>query len=289
MLRVELEIRDPQLDHEQSSLRVAGSEAQLAAAEWLLSEIDKPAVQVGAEAHASSVYRIDGATDDALRVFYLKGGRTQQETNEAAAVMKWIVDIPRLFLHSQTGGIVVRGTQEQLDAAEWVWLTIERNGAGGAAELRIKLYGKDQVLRAYRMPVEWSLQELNEAAALLRGIVDLRWLYTYGRTKTILTRNDEAHISAASWLAAEVLRAPSKELAISEAFRMADAHGEGVVKVVRMPAEKYDYEGLLKLAANVRMQTKIARLYILRGPRMIALRGTEAQIAQAEKMLQELQ
>jgi hypothetical protein len=287
LVRAELEIRDLQLDNEQSALRVAGSEAQMTAAEWLLAEIDKPAARVGAEAHASRVYRIDGVADGALRVFYLKGGRTQQDIQETAVAMQ-LVDIRRLFIY-QNGGIVVRGTREQLEAAEWVWLTIESDGAGGAAELRMKLYGEDHVVRAYRMPAEWSSQEFNEAAMLLRGIVEPRRLSTYGRTKTILARTDEARISAASWLAAEVLRAPSKGLAISAPFRMADAHGESVVKVVRMPAEKYDYEGLQRLAASVRVQTKMNRLFILRGPRMIALRGTEAQMARAEKMLQELQ
>lgn len=286
VVRSILEIQSVNVDTASRTLAISGTEGQMHAAEWLLAELDKPGSQPGDKPASSSVFHGDGLGEDGLRVFYLQGDRPVQQLQEAATVIRAVVEIRRLFTYNQVRGIAVRGTPAQLDAAAWVWRTLENDSpSAGTEEFRTALTDGQPVLRAYRMPMEWSVQELQEAATLLRSIVEIRRLFTFSRTRTILTRGDEGSIAAASWIATETQRPASADLAVSEPFRMDDPHGEGLLRVFRLPAAKYDVAGLQRLATDVRGQTQIRRVFTLNGPRMIALRGTGEQIAQAERIL----
>lgn len=286
VVRAMLDIASAEVDVDRRALTVTGTESQIAAAEWLLTEMDKPAPMPGDKLPASSVYRADGLAGDGIRVFYAQGGRPAHQLQEAATVIRSIVDIRRLFTYNQVGGIAVRGTPEQLEAAEWVWRTLETNEpTPGTEEFRATLPDGQQVLRAYRMPMEWSVQELQEAATLMRAIVELRRLFTYNGTRTIITRGDDVSIAAANWVVAEAKRPASQDLAESEPFRMEDSRQEGVVRVFRLPAGKFDAAGLQRVAVDIRKQTQIRRVFTFNTPRMIALRGTGAQIALAQRLI----
>lgn len=281
-----LELPSVNTDTDRRTLTISGTDTQIEAAEWLLTEIDKPAAQLGDKPSASRVLRMEGMGEEGLRVFYLQGTREVRQLQETATIIRSIVETRRLFTYNQILGIVVRGTPVQLDAAEWVWRTLESNTpAPGVEEFRAGFTDGQPVLRAYRMPVQWSVPQLQEAATLLRAIVEIRRVFTFNGTRTIITRGDEGSIAAASWIATETQRPASADLAVSEPFRMDDPHGEGLLRVFRLPAAKYDVAGLQRLATDVRGQTQIRRVFTLNGPRMIALRGTGEQIAQAERIL----
>ncbi len=286
LLRATLEIVSAKVDPDRHTLTISGSESQIIAAEWLLAEIDRPAATPGDKPHASSVYRTDGMDGNEIRVLFTQGGRSVQELSETAVVIRSIVEIPRLFIYNQVGGIVVRGTPEQLEAAEWVWRALETDKpVAGTEEFHTKLPGGQPVLRAYRMPMEWSGQELNEASTMIRSLLELRRLFVYNRTRTIIARGEQASITAMNWLAVETMRPASPNLAESEPFRMEDPRQEGLVRVFRLPAAKFDEAGLQRVALDVRKQTQIRRAFTFNAPRMIALRGTEIQIEQARKII----
>lgn len=286
ILRATLDIATAKVDTDRHTLTISGTESQLIAAEWLLSEIDRPTSTPGDKPRTSGAYRTDGTAGDEIRVFYTQGGRPAQDLQEAAVVIRSSVEIRRLFTYSQVGGIVVRGTPEQLEAAEWVWRALDTDKPfAGTEEFRTKLPGGEQVLRAYRMPMEWSGQELNEASTMMRSLLELRRLFVYNRTRTIITRADEATTTAMNWLAVETMRPASPDLTESEPFRMEDPRQEGLVRVFRLPSAKFDEAGLQRVAMDVRKQTQIRRAFTFNKPRLIALRGTEAQIEQARKMI----
>ncbi len=286
LLRATLEIGSAKVDTDHHTLTISGTEGQIIAAEWLLAEIDRPTATPGDKPRASSVFHSDTTVGDDIRVFYVPGDTSVQHLNEAAVVIRSTVEIRLLFTYSQVGGIVVRGTPEQLKAAEWIWTALATDKpVAGTEEFRANLQGGQPVLRAYRMPMEWSGQQLSEASTMMRSLLELRRLFVYNRTRTIITRGDEAIITAMNWLVVETMRPASPHLTESEPFRMEDPRQEGLVRVFRLPAAKYDEAGLQRVALDVRKQTLIRRAFTFNASRMIALRGTETQIEQARQII----
>jgi len=283
VVKAGLEIAVAQSGTDQRILTISGSEEELAAAEWLLRELDKPAPEAGEARRASAAFTMNGVSDGTITVFYLKGGRSTQQLQESATIIRSIADIRRVFTYNQTHAIAVRGTPGQIAAAEWIWRTLDDEPKAGAVEFSASL-GSDNLLRAYHMPAEWSVQDLQEAAVVLRTTAELRRLFTYNRTRTIVTRGADSAIAATNWLASEIQRPASQALAVSEPFQMDDPRQEGVLRVFRIPA-RHDAAGLQGTAVDLRQQTQIRRIFTFNRPRMLVLRGTGVQIAEAGRIL----
>ena len=77
VIRIMTEVSKASIDHPQRMLKLRGTAAQLALAEWLLNELDKPSSKERSEDSAVREYRLPGAAEDVLRVFYLAHAETQ--------------------------------------------------------------------------------------------------------------------------------------------------------------------------------------------------------------------
>lgn len=288
VVRSILELPGVSVDTESHQITAAGSDPQITAAEWVLSEIDRPSVASGAKPWASAVYRGAAIPGEVLRVFYVHGGTPVPQLQETATVIRSLVELRRLFTYNQAGAIVVRGTPEQLEAAEWVWRTLESNPPFAATEeFRAKFPDGQSVLRAYRFPADWTVQSLQEAATMIRSIVEIRRMYTYNPSRTVVVRSDEDAVAAATWMAVEAQRPPSQDLAESAPFEMADPRGEGAIRVFRLPATSFDVRRLQQLATEVRVATNIRRAFTFNAPRMLVLRGPAGQLETARQMIAE--
>jgi hypothetical protein len=283
-----LELPSLTVDTESHQVTAGGSDSQITAAEWVLSEIDRPPRASGAKPWASAVYRGPATPGEVLRVFYVQGGTPVPQLQEAATVIRSLVELRRLFTYNQAGAIVARGTPEQIEAAEWVWRILETNPPFAATEeFRAKLPDGQSALRAYRFPADWSVQSLQEAATMMRSIVEIRRMYTYNPSRTVVVRADEDEVAAATWMAVEAQRPPSPDLAESAPFEMADPRGEGSIRVFRLPATRFDVRRLQQLATEVRTATNIRRAFTFNPPRMLVLRGPAGQLETARQMIAE--
>jgi len=97
VVKAGLEIAVAQSGTDQRILTISGSEEELAAAEWLLRELDKPAPEAGEARRASAAFTMNGVSDGTITVFYLKGGRSTQQLQESATIIRSIADIRRVF------------------------------------------------------------------------------------------------------------------------------------------------------------------------------------------------
>jgi len=89
---------------------------QMGMAEWLLGQLDKPAgAQQGL---ASGDYRVPGAADDVMRVFYLANAKSVQDFQAAANTVRTATAIRRVFTYNAQRALAVRGTPNQLALAE---------------------------------------------------------------------------------------------------------------------------------------------------------------------------
>jgi hypothetical protein len=280
-----LEIR--QFTVNTDSLTVSGTTAEISAAAWLLNELDRPPARPGDPPRASGDYVIDGSLPEGtLRVFYVRGGTPVQQLQEAATVIRSVTEIRRVYTYNQTGAIAFRGTPAQLEAAEWIWRTLDSATAGQLLEFRTKLSDTDTLLSVIRVPTAWPVPEFQEAATVLRSSLEIRRLYTYNPTRSIVMRASDSATAAAKWLANEVAKSANDAPPISGIFRMEDQQQEeGTIRVVRLPATAFDVATLQRLAKGVRDETRMRRLFTFNPARMIILRGTDSQVALAEKAI----
>ena len=93
-----------------------GTSGQIALAAWLLSELDRPATRN----RAAQEYRFSSSMDNAtvVRVSYLARADSAQRLQEIAAQVRSATGIRRLWAYTTSGALVLRGTADQIAAAD---------------------------------------------------------------------------------------------------------------------------------------------------------------------------
>jgi DNA-binding FadR family transcriptional regulator len=92
------------------AMAVRGTAEELAMVDWLLKQLDKP----GPQSQASEEFRLTGAADDVMRVFYLPPAQPVQAFQQSAAQIRTTLQIRRVFTYNALRAVSVRGTESQL-------------------------------------------------------------------------------------------------------------------------------------------------------------------------------
>jgi hypothetical protein len=94
----------------------------VALAAWLVGELDKPVNGQGTaqERTARHEYRPSNGADSLVRVFYLASSLSPQGHQAVGSRVRALAGIPQVFVYSALGALAVRGTAEQVAAAERV-------------------------------------------------------------------------------------------------------------------------------------------------------------------------
>src|SRR5437899_707967 len=133
VIRTMTDIREATLNNEQKSVTVHAAAGQIAIAEWLFNELDSPAVQPS----VLHEYRVPGATDDVVRLFYLTQTPTVQDFQEAATLVRTIAGFTRAFTYNEPRAFVVRGTAAQIGLAEWLVKQLDPAANPSSSEYRM--------------------------------------------------------------------------------------------------------------------------------------------------------
>lgn len=89
---------------------------QMAMAEWLLGQLDKPAS--AQQTQSSGEYRVPGAADDVVRVYFVANAKSVQDFQAIANAVRTATEIRRVFTYNAERALAVRGTVNQLALAE---------------------------------------------------------------------------------------------------------------------------------------------------------------------------
>jgi hypothetical protein len=104
------------------ALALRGTADQIAMAEWLVSELDKPtnrkALAQQSQALAKHEYLAPGSSDDVLRVLYLAPTETPRDLYEIATVIRQTGGIRHVFVSTTRRSLTLRGTSGQIALAE---------------------------------------------------------------------------------------------------------------------------------------------------------------------------
>lgn len=118
VIRSVADIRQVAVVNEQQAVTVHGTGNQIRMAEWLVNELNRPAPDPPPAAQIQNStaheYRVPGAPNDVVRVFYLTWSRSPQELQEVVTAVRSIADAQRIFIYNNLKAMAVRGTPSRL-------------------------------------------------------------------------------------------------------------------------------------------------------------------------------
>jgi hypothetical protein len=199
LIRTVTDIQQASIDNPQKSVTVRASPGQIAMAEWLFNELDTQTIQ----ASVPHEYRVPGATDDLVRLFYLPTAPTVQDFQEIATVVRTIAGFQRAFTYNEPRAYVVRGTGPQIGLAEWLLNELQPSAAPSAREYRMP-GSNDDVVGVVYLDHTASVQAFQDAAKQIREAAKIMKVFTYNRPRAMTVRGTADQIALAERLAKEL-------------------------------------------------------------------------------------
>jgi hypothetical protein len=264
------------VDEGRKTMTATGSPDQVALADWLFPRFDVLPGQAN-----PAEYRMPGGPESDVRVFYLNNTASVAEFQEMAVLLRTISQSRRLFTYNGARVVAVRGTPNQVDLADWLQTQLGQLPAKSPTpEYRVG-GNADDAVRLFYLNQPKTIQSFQEIATLTRSLGDIRILFTYNPAKVIALRGSAAQIAMADWVLHELDQpAHSQPMAW---YRMAGS-SEDAVRIFYL-SPKLSAPDFQKMASAVRIATKIRRAFTYNEPRAMAVRGTDDQIAEAERLV----
>lgn len=273
IVRAICESRTATLETSPPALVLSGNEDMFAAAAWLIEELSRPS-------KGTRQYTLRGVPDGAIRILFLEAP-DQPTQNELAAAVRGITETRRLLISTRAKAIVLRGTGDQAAAASWLVETLT-SPTRHSREFRPDP-ALDETIRVVFPPESISIPELNEAAAAIRAVADVRKLMTFSAARAIAFGAPAEQAVLAAWLARSLATTPTPG-AEPLRYRYPDPVDNDTEVRVFSVAPANGIEGI---AGTLRRQTHSRRILWLTGPNAIFFRGTPAQAALAEQLVKE--
>jgi hypothetical protein len=109
VVRSTVDIRRLFVHYAPRAMALRGTASQIALAEWLVNQLDRPANRA-----ARHEYRPPGGGDDVVRVFYLAHADTDPDLQGVATLVRSMADIRQLFTYTAPRVLAMRGTTGQM-------------------------------------------------------------------------------------------------------------------------------------------------------------------------------
>jgi hypothetical protein len=277
------------------TLTVGGTAEQLALAGWLLVELDQPAP--GQLDPVMREYRLPGVGENVVRVYSATHTSTVQDLQELATAIHTITALRLLTTHNAQRAVVVRGTADQVAVSEWLLDQMDKLGNEPVRHSSTGRYlmpdPKDQgVVQVFYVAHTGSVRDFQEFATVMRTVAMVRFVFPYNAPRALAMRGTAGQIAVAEWLFGVLdqpkisqTSPPQGNDATVLTYRVSGSIDD-VVRVFYL-TRAATVEDFQKAAAQVRAATRIP-VFTYSVPRSIVLRGTTAQIAQAEHLIEEM-
>lgn len=282
VIRSIADIRDLSVDAAERTFTFKAGTEQAHLAEWVARELDGPE-------QSSEPYSI--GADDVVRIFHLNNAPNVQGFQEMATAVRSMADMPRIYAYYRSRAIVARGSRDQIALGEWLFGELDRPLSlpppGGVRQFQTTGAGADNVVRVFRLMRTATVQDFQEVAVMVRGIGEIRRVFTYNAPRALILRGTPDQVALAEWLIGQVNTAvkPADTMEAHE-FETPSTHNEGAVRLFRM-AHAATPQRLQEIAQEARTTGQIRRVFICNAPRLVAMRGTGDQMQAAARLLAE--
>ena len=200
------------------ALIVRGTADQVALAAWLGNELDKPVMRSpsGQRSHTSASYeyrpRDRGGRE--VRVLYLANAEPIRELMETASLIRRMTDMPHTFASLGRRALVLRGSADQVELAEWLYTELDNPAnwppaAQGTRDLPGREYrvpgGNDEMVRIVYLSRTESFKQLEEVAKSISAATGIRRLcpYSYSLPRAMVMRGPVQQVASAEQLIKE--------------------------------------------------------------------------------------
>jgi type II secretory pathway component GspD/PulD (secretin) len=286
MVRMIGDIRDVSLDVAKRSLTVKGTADQIAAASWLTAELDKPGSATG-----TRDYPFNDARAPLAQVVYLSRVDNPQDLQQIVNAVRSITDIQRCSPMYQQKAIVMRGSPEQVKAADWLLSVLDQpagappeGAAGHEYRLDAAAWGARSglVVRVAGLSHIDTPQALQEITNVTRSMADIQRCFpVYGRGVLVL-RGDDDQMALADWLLKQ-LDGPAGQG--TKEFKVGGTGNQSQMAQVAYVSAG-TRESLQETVNAIRTETKMPRVFPLLAQGAVVMRGTADQLARAQQMIQ---
>jgi hypothetical protein len=183
VLRTVADIRHLSLETPGASLSLSGTAAELEPAEWLIRELDRPAVMAASEQQirdtAVHEYRAPGNKDELYRVFYLTNTPTVQGVQEMLTVLRTVAHVQKIFNMTAQHALALRGSTREMGGIAWLIGELDQPAAAattGTHEFR-DAGGDDNVMRVFYPAHHRTPKSLQETLGALRTAIPTQRVY----------------------------------------------------------------------------------------------------------------
>jgi hypothetical protein len=224
-------------------------------------------------------------------VLHFTHAETNRELQEIATSMRAITEIPQVSVDTEQRTLTLHGTAAQIALAEWLLNQWDNSAPAqppnnpAAHQYRLSSDDMVQVFHLAHAPTPQILQAM---ATDVRTVANIRRLFTYTESRIMTARGDASQLALAEWLVNQL------DQPAGQAARSAGSHeyrpAGTVDDVVRVfyPASPGTPQVLQEMATDVRTIANIRRIFVYRESTALIARGTAAEMALAEWLVNEL-
>ncbi len=183
-------IRKLSVDAEEKTLSLSGTADQIALAEWLFRQLDRPAGD-----RAAAEYKMSGAGDEnAVRVFYVTHDGTLQDLQELSTVLRLMAKCYKVFAYAGLRAITLRGTTDQMALAEWVFNDLDKATRASAGHEHRVPGSDNELVRLFYLAHAGTPQRLWEIAAQVQSATNIH-VFSYSTPRVLALRGTADQIA----------------------------------------------------------------------------------------------
>jgi len=297
MIRAIAEIQNATVDNSAGILAVSGTSGQIAMAEWLFYNMDRPANAAPPDPGALQ-FTVAGATNDVARIFYLTNTPTPQAVQEAINAIRAVTEIQRVVAYNASKAIARRGTVEQMAAIQWLIPLVDRPAGQPSSTHEFAMAGiaprlgtTSNIMRVFYLQHTETPQAMQEIVNLIRSLGEVQRVVAFNGPKALILRGSADQSALVDWLVQQLDKPPAAAGPNTTvvAYQMAPNPNPYEPPAVRIfyPSHIDSPQALQDVTNMVRAATKIQRAVSYTQTNALALRGTGDQVALAAQILQE--
>jgi hypothetical protein len=182
-----------------------GTSAQADLAEFLLTQMDRPGIELNPsqrlQSSASPEFRTHNFPENLVRVFY-EPNTTVLEFQEEFTLVRVMARFRRCFAYNAPRAIAARGNDDQLALAEWLFTELDKASiaearqASGAHEFRISPTS-DEFVRVFYLAYAGTRERFNEIATQVQSNTKNPEVFPFAPRVAIVVRGTARQIELA--------------------------------------------------------------------------------------------
>jgi hypothetical protein len=264
------------VDESNAALNLSGPADAVTFAEWILAQIDKAAPD-----NIPHEYRLPSG--DIGRVNFVPNIQKPQGMQELLTVLRTVADVQKVFTFTPNQAMVLRGPAWEIDFAEWIIGQIDqpvqknpdptpREFTVGGPDYR----GLGHAARINFLSTLKDPRQMQEVLTVLRTVGDVQKVFSFSSAHALALRAGDTDLERAEWLIQQMDQ-PAGQSSGPRIFTA--PAGDDVTRIFYL--RNTTPEWIQAAVTGMRSELNIKKIFDIRNPAYIVVRGTTDQIAAA--------